>query len=36
MFIYTKLCPLGAGPFMTPGTLFAQTLISLSQGNASY
>jgi len=25
MIIYTKLRPLGAGPFITPGTLFAQT-----------
>jgi len=36
-----KKCPLfypflGVGPFMTPGTLFAQTGISLFQGHASY
>jgi len=29
---YTKLCPLKACPFVTPGTSFEQTLITLPKG----
>jgi len=31
-FYYIKLCPVRAWPFMTPGTSFEQTLISLPKG----